>query len=63
LICVVFGHIPLGYAAQELMESVSNPELKKLAVNVDDILKKARADKTLSKYQTYFNKWLNNSMK
>jgi len=33
--------------------------LKKLAENVDDILKRARADRTLRKYQTYFNKWLN----
>ena len=40
-----------------MVQSVSNPELKKLAFNLDEILKKARADNTLGKYETYFNKW------
>ena len=54
---LVFGYMLLEYATQQLAQSVSNSELKKLAFNLDKILKKARADNTLGKYETYFNKW------
>ena len=41
-----------------MVNSVNDERLKSLAQNLDAILLKARADNTLSKYQSYFNKWL-----